>query len=90
MPLPPRLAFKHGFIQQSSVYIREVQPGSPADKAGLKTGDLLVRLDGEAVTGVDDMFRLLDAHRIEKIVTATIVRGNTLTEIEICPEDRDG
>ncbi|MCK5497222.1 MAG: trypsin-like peptidase domain-containing protein [Hyphomicrobiaceae bacterium] len=90
MPLPPRLAFKHGLMQQSSVYIREVRPGSPADKAGLKTGDLLVRLDGEAVTGVDDMFRLLDAHRIEKIVTATIVRGSTLTEIEICPEERDG
>lgn len=90
MPLPPRLAYKHGLTQQSSVHIGEVQPGSPADKAGFKTGDLLVRLDGEPVTGVDDMFRLLDAHRIEKIVTATILRGATLTEIGIRPEERNG
>ena len=88
--LPPRLAYKNTLTQQSCVHIREVQPGSPADKAGLKPGDLLVRLDGEAVTGVDDMFRLLDAHRIEKVVTATIVRASSLIEIEIRPEDRDG
>ncbi|MGI9403649.1 MAG: S1C family serine protease [Hyphomicrobium sp.] len=90
MPLPPRLAYKNGLTQQSSVHIREVQSKSPADIAGLKAGDLLVRLDGEDVTGVDDMFRLLNAHRIEKVVTATIVRGSSLTEIGVRPEERDG
>lgn len=89
IPLPPRLAYKNGLAQQSCVHICEVQPRSPADKAGLKAGDLLARLDGEAVTGVDDMFRLLDAHRIDKVVRATIVRGGGATEIVIRAEDRD-
>jgi len=90
MPLPPRLAYKNGITQLSSVRVREVQPKSPADLAGLKAGDLLVALDGEAVSGVDDMFRLLDAHRIQKVVTATVSRGSSLIEIGIRPEERDG
>jgi hypothetical protein len=35
------------------------------------------------------MFRLLDAHRIDKVVKATIVRGDGATEIVIRAEDRD-
>jgi S1-C subfamily serine protease len=88
-PLPARLVYRTGLTQSSSVRIREVQPGSPADKAGLKTGDLLVRLDAEPVTGVDDMFRLLDEHRIGKVVPATLVRGGNLVDIELRPIERE-
>ena len=66
MPLPARIAYKAGLSQASAVRIREVQPDSPAGQAGLKIGDLLVRLDGEVVTGVDDLFRMLDGRRIDK------------------------
>ena len=75
MPVPARLAYRNELKQASAVRIREVQAGSPAEEAGLKAGDLLVRLDAETVTGVDDMFRLLDEHRIGKVVSATVVRG---------------
>ena len=42
--MPARLAYKNGLSQASAVRIREIQPGSPAEEAGLKAGDLLVRL----------------------------------------------
>jgi serine protease Do len=89
MTLPTRLVYKTGLSQTAGVLIREVQPKSPADAAGLKAGDLLVRLDAEAVTGVDDMFRLLDEHRIGKVVSATLVRGGALVEVELRPVERE-
>jgi S1-C subfamily serine protease len=90
VPLPARLAYQTGLKQGSAVGIREVQPGSPADKAGLKAGDLLVRLDGEPVTGADDVCRLLDEHRIGKAVPATIVHDGKLSEVSLRPMEREG
>ncbi len=87
--LPTRLVYKTGLTQTGGVRIREVQPQSPADFAGLKAGDLLVRLDAETVTGVDDMFRLLDERRIGKVVSATLVRGGALVEVELRPAERE-
>jgi S1-C subfamily serine protease len=89
MALPARLAYKTGLKQASGVRIRELQPDSPADEAGLKSGDLLVRLDGEPVTGVDDIFRLLDERRIGKVVSATVVRSGALVDINVRPIERD-
>src|SRR4029079_6872845 len=74
MPLPARIAYKTGLSQASAVRIREVQSDSPAGNAGLKTGDLLGRVRDEPVTGVDDLFRMLDERRIDKTVTVTVVR----------------
>ena len=88
-PLPARLAYKHGLSQASAVRIREIQPGSPADEAGLKAGDLLVRLGPEPVTGVDDVFRLLDERSIGKVVAATVVRAGEGVEIEVMPAERE-
>ncbi len=89
VPLPARIAYKAGLSQASAVRIREVQEGSPAAQAGLRSGDLVVRLDGEAVTGVDDLFRTLDGHRIGASVTLTIVRSNGLTDVAVRPIDRE-
>lgn len=89
VPLPARVAYKAGLSQASAVRIREVQAGSPAAQAGLNSGDVIVRLDGAAVTGVDDLFRMLDERRIETPVTVTVVRGSVLTDVEVRPIDRE-
>jgi S1-C subfamily serine protease len=75
--------------QASGVRIREVQQGGPADQAGLKAGDLLIRLDGETVTGVDAMFRLLDERRIEKVVSATVLRAGECIDVPVRPVERE-
>jgi len=89
IPIPARLAYKTGLKQSSGVLIREVQPGSPADEAGLRPGNLLVRLDAEPVTGVDDVCRLLDEHRIERVVPATVVRDGAVAEVQLRPSERE-
>ncbi len=88
-PIAARLAYKNELKQPSAVRIREVQPGGPADEAGLKAGDLLIRLDDETVTGVDDMFRLLDERRIGKVVSATVLRSGERIDVPVRPVERD-
>src|SRR5699024_889742 len=63
MPLPRRVALALGAGPQA-VRIGAVEPGGPAASAGLREGDLLLSLDGVAVTGTDDLVRLLGAERI--------------------------
>jgi S1-C subfamily serine protease len=89
VPLPPRVAYRAELKQSSAVRIREMQPDSPATQAGLLTGDLIVRLDGEPITGVDDLFRLLDERRIDRNVTVTVVRSTGLNEVQLRPVERE-
>ncbi len=62
-PLHRRLVRFYDLLQESGVIVSAVTPGSPAQRAGLREGDVIVALDGKAVAGVDDLHRLLtDAH----------------------------
>ena len=65
-----------------------VQADGPADRAGLMSHDLVVRLDGEPVTGIDDMIRLLDRNRIGKTVKIEVLRLGRLREFEVVPSER--
>ena len=56
--------------------------------AGLLSHDLVVRLDGEPVTGIDDMIRLLDRNRIGKRVTVEVLRLGRLRTFEMTPTER--
>lgn len=61
-PLPASERSSDGRV--ACVEVSEVTPGSPADAAGLRAGDLIVGLDGQPVGGVRDLQRLLRADRI--------------------------
>jgi S1-C subfamily serine protease len=64
------------------------EPGSPAAKAGLQEGDLIVGLEAEPVEGVDVLHRLLNEERIGKATRLTVVRGSRRLELAIVPEVR--
>lgn len=89
IPLPRRLADRAGVLQTSAVRIRELQTGSPADVGGLQVGDIILALDGEAVTGVDDVSRLLDHAAIGRAVSLAILRGDACIKHVVMPEERD-
>jgi S1-C subfamily serine protease len=46
----------------------------PADHAGLLTGDILLAVDGAAITGADDLVRLLDAEKIDRAISLDVLR----------------
>ncbi|MEF0943843.1 S1C family serine protease [Rhizobium sp. BR 362] len=62
--LPRRIALEAGTGQATSVRVRRVEPGGPADRAGLRDGDYILAIDGRPVGGVDDIVRLMSGERI--------------------------
>src|SRR6059036_4151972 len=71
-PLPPRLARKLG--RQAGVEVVQVVEGTPAAAAGLRPEDLIVELDGHAVTDVNDIQRLMVVEKIGAGVPVRILR----------------
>ena len=83
-----RLKAATGLTQEYGVRVIEVQPGSPAHAGGLEPGDVIVGLDKEVVTGIDDIARILDGTRIDKRMSIRILRDGKLTSLEIVPTER--
>lgn len=61
-------------IHQGAV-INQVQPGGPAARAGLRVGDVITAIDGQAVTDSSDLVRAVTRHRVGDRVTLTVVRS---------------
>ena len=62
-----------GLPERDGLLIRTVEEGGPADRAGIKGGDLLVEAGGRAVASVDDLWAALDA--AEGALDVRVVRG---------------
>ncbi len=56
------------------VLVREVNAGSPAEKAGMKAGDVITKLDGEKVRSLGDLREKLRAKREQKTVSVGVIR----------------
>jgi len=65
------------------VYINAVETGSPAEHAGLKTGDIIVKVNGRSVSTTEELQTILDYTRAGTTVTVTVstVSGREYTEV---------
>src|SRR5881409_2034058 len=83
-----RLAVRaHGLEAKSGVLVTGVESGSPAERAGLKQGDIIVGFAGHAVGGIDDLHRLLATDRIGTPAVVALLRGADKLELPIVPEE---
>jgi len=73
--------------QVTAVRVIEVQPDSPARRAGLEDGDLLITADGQPLTGIDGLQRLLDAERIDIPTRFHVIRRGRLLELTVTPRE---
>lgn len=64
-----------GLRPRDGLLVREVEPGSPAEAAGMMVGDLLVAIDGRTVTGPDELADAVDA--APEALSIGLVRGET-------------
>jgi S1-C subfamily serine protease len=68
--------------------ITATEPKGPAAEAGLMSYDIVVRLDGVPVTGVDDLIRMLNAERIGREVAIDALRRGQLRTFDARPTER--
>ncbi len=67
----------------TGVGIASVQPGTAADKAGLKTDDIIIKFDGQTVQGEEGFVGLLLSHKPGDTVTFTILRNGQQQDVKV-------
>jgi S1-C subfamily serine protease len=87
-PLPPRLARE--LRQASGVEIVQVVEDSPAEAAGLRAEDLLVSADGEPITSVDQLHRLMVTDAIGRRIRFGVLRGGRRVDVDLVPAELEG
>jgi S1-C subfamily serine protease len=87
VPVPRRLALAHGLVQERGVLVIGVEEGSPADRAGLEEGDLLVALDGKDLDGVDSLHKTLTGDRVGRAATLTVLRSGDRLAFDLVPAE---
>jgi serine protease Do len=88
--IPEEIAEAAGLEQETGVMIFSVEQGSPARKAGLAMGDVLVKFNGKPVTDFYDLPRLLSEDVVGKENKLTIIRRESLIETSIVPTAHGG
>jgi S1-C subfamily serine protease len=68
--------------------IGTIEPDSPAARAGLKVGDILLGLDGTTIAGADDLVRVLTGETIDREVALDILRGTERLITKLVPQER--
>ncbi len=89
VPLHRRVVRFHGLPQEEGILVISVEPGSPAARAGLREGDVIVAIGDAPVAGLDDLHRLLTEDRIGVPASLTVLRRfSELIRLEVTPAAR--
>ena len=72
------------------VYVEDVTPDSPAEKAGIRRADIVTKFDGENVRSVRQFTRLVQETPPGRVVSATVVRDGKSTDLKVTPEGGRG
>ncbi|WP_258802622.1 S1C family serine protease [Pseudarthrobacter sp. NS4] len=85
MRLSPSAVIRTG--QRDGLRIVEVLPDSPADKAGLSAGDILLRAGGRPVSNAESLQRLLFADAVGQPLDVAVLRDGTEIHLVAVPEE---
>jgi S1-C subfamily serine protease len=88
--IPQELADQAGIDQDTGVMVFQVERGSPAKKAGLTMGDVIVKFNEKPVTDFYDLPRLLADDVTGKETKIAIIRGEKLMTLTITPTAAEG
>jgi len=84
-PLPPRVRARWG--DRTGVEVVEVVRDSPADRAGLRVGDVILELGGSPVASAADLQQMMTAELIDRSVPAWVWRSGDQVELIVRPEE---
>jgi S1-C subfamily serine protease len=87
-PLPPLVA--RSLDRRAGIAVAEVVEGSPAARAGLRRGDLILDVDGVAVQDASDLQRLMGADAINRPIALRLWRDGAIVQAIATPVEMTG
>jgi S1-C subfamily serine protease len=87
VPIHRRVVRHYNLPVETGVFVVSIEPDSPALKAGLQEGDLIVGYDDQPIAGIDDLHRLLTDQKVGLKSKLTVIRRSEKLTLEIVPED---
>jgi len=85
--LPRRIVRFHNLPIESGVLVVSIEKNSPAQMTGMLEGDVIVGYDGQPISGIDDLHRLLTEKQIGVRSQLTILRLSEKMVFDIIPEE---
>jgi S1-C subfamily serine protease len=86
--LSRRVARFHNLAAEGGVRIASIEPGSPAAVVDLQTGDVIVAVENDAISGLDDLHRWLTSGHIGQPMRMQLLRRTELIERSVTPAER--
>jgi len=87
VPVHRRVVRFYDLPKEMGVVVLGVEESSPAKRAGLREGDIIVALEGQPVAGVDDLHRVLTDVRVGVSCALTVLRWTEKLELKVVPEE---
>jgi S1-C subfamily serine protease len=87
VPVLRKLVRHHALESDGGVLVASIEAQSPAERAGLRDGDIIVRFAGESVKGIDDLHRRLTEDRVGTTTDVVVLRGIQKIELRITPAE---
>src|SRR5207302_7704610 len=85
VPLHRKLIRYYDLPIESAVLVTGIEPNSPASRAGLEEGDLIIAFDDHPVAAIDALHRLLTDEMIGQEARLTVLRRTQKLELKIAP-----
>jgi S1-C subfamily serine protease len=87
VPLPRRVVKFYNLPVSSGILVVAFEPDSPARRAGVQEGDLIVGFDGRPVRGIDDLHKLLTEERLGRAVPLEVIRRAERLTLDVIPSE---
>jgi S1-C subfamily serine protease len=87
VPLHPRVVRFHKLERDRGVLVAELDPNSPAARAGVRQGDIIVGFKGRPIATIDDLHKRLVAAEIGVPSPVMILRGTEVQFLMVVPEE---
>jgi putative serine protease PepD len=77
------LAAQFDLPARAGALVQFVEPGSPADVAGLQRGDIIVVADGRDITGAEDLIAVVRSSSVGDTLEVTLIRADTERDLSV-------